>query len=334
MENKNIKQGRSGKLRRIAGVAWKVVGGLLLLVLVGCSMTIDSIVQPSSINAGDLLPVTLNVTITTNTSQTQNFMVAVLVPKVWKAAQNAIITFTSDITSGDQGMTVIPAGTAAPNGGGLDWPTYLAGKIGNGGNLLPDYEWVAFYSNSSYSVAGNATIHATVSIKIKTSPDNLLFKLGYCVANSVDGLSSSDRYGSRFTGCFQSIGAGDLIDFCNPQLANVDPRTSLDNDIISLTFDGGVQPTPLDNASQVYLCISGITDGGDSLSVCIQTDQTKMTALGLNKWRKDIWPRKLFDLNDNQHLTGLRYWFTDATGGSKVGYAGTQDPFIYTFKCQ
>jgi hypothetical protein len=193
---------------------------------------------------------------------------------------------------------------------------------------------VAFYSNSSYSVAGNATIHATVSIKIKTSPDNLMFKLGYCVANSVDGLSSSDRYGSKFTNCFQSIGTGDLIDFCNPQLANVDPRTSLDNDIISLTFDGGVQSTPLDNASQVYLCISGITDGGDSLSVCTQTGQTKMDALGLNRWRKDIWPRKLFNLTDNQHLTGLRYWFTDAAGGSKVGYAGTQAPFIYTFKCQ
>src|SRR5882672_1963077 len=204
MESKNIKQGRSGKVRKIAGVAWKVVGGLLLLILVGCSMTIDSVIQPSAINAGDLLPVTLNVTITTNQAQTQNFMVAVLVPKVWKAAQNATITFTSDITSGDQGMTVVPAGTAAPNGGGLDWPTYLATKIGNGGNLLPDYEWVAFYSNASYPVAGNATIHATVSIKIKTSPDNLMFKLGYCVANSYDGLSSSDRYSSKFTNCFQS----------------------------------------------------------------------------------------------------------------------------------
>jgi hypothetical protein len=297
-------------------------------------MTIDSIVQPASVNGGDVLPVTLNVTITTNQTQTSNFMVAVLVPKVWKAAQNTHITFTSDISTGPQPMTVIPSGTAAPQGGGLDWPTLLANKIGNGGNLLPDYEWVAFYSNAGYSVAANATIHATVSVTTKTSQDNLLFKLGYCVANSTDGLSDPSRYGSYFSSCFQVNGAGDLIDFCNPQLSTIDPRTSLDNDIVTVTFDGGVTPTALDNASQVYLCISGITTAGDSLSVCTQTDPTKMNSLGLNKWQKDIWPRKLFNLADNQHLAGLKYYFTDAGGNNKVGYGGGSAPFAYTFKCQ
>ncbi|MBO9202461.1 MULTISPECIES: DUF4961 domain-containing protein [Niastella] len=322
------------KRKPSAGVIWKVIGALLLLIIAACSITIDNVAIPGSIKSGDVLPITLNVTITTNQTQTSNFMTAVLVPKVWKVAQNATITFTSDITSGDQAMTVIPAGTPAPQGGGMDWPTLLATKIGNGGNLLPDYEWVAFYSNASYSVDANATIHATVSIKIKTSPDNLMFKLGFCVANSTDGLSSSDRYATAFPGCFQAIGTGDPIDFCNPQISTVDPRASLDNDIITLTFDGGVQSTALDNASQVYLCIAGITDTGDSLSVCTQTDATRMTSLGLNKWQKDIWPRKLFNLTDNQHLTGLRYFFTDANGNNKVGYAGGASPFLYTFKCQ
>ena len=320
--------------RRVWSWTWKALGAIAILVIVSCSTTIDSVVQPGSVNGGDIVPVTLNVTIVTNTSQTSNLMVAVLVPKVWKTAQNATITFTSDITSGDQPMTVIPAGTAAPQGGGLDWPTLLATKLGNGGNRLPDYEWVAFYSNQAYTIGGNVTEHVTVSIKMKTSMDNLLFKLGYCVANSSDGLSGSDRYGSYFSSCFQVNGAGDLIDFCNPQLANVDPRTSLDNDIITLTFDGGVAPTDLDNASQVYLCISGLTTTGDSLSICEQTDRTKMLSLGLNRWQKDIWPRKLFGLSDNQHLSGLRYWFTDASGTKKVGYAATQDPFSYTFKCE
>jgi len=73
---------------------------------------------------------------------------------------------------------------------------------------------------------------------------------------------------------------------------------------------------------------------GDSLSVCTQTDQTKMNSLGLNKWQKDIWPRKLFNLTDNQHLAGLRYYFTDAGGNNKVGYGGGSAPFTYTFKCQ
>lgn len=334
MQDQPIQHTPKNKRKITAALIWKVLGALLLLIIVSCSITIDSVVQPGSITAGNILPVTLNVTITTNQTQTSNFMVAVLVPKVWKVAQNGTVTFTSDISSGDQAMSVIPAGQPAPQGGGMDWPTLLATKIGNGGNLLPDYEWVAFYSNTSYSVDANATIHATVSIKIKTSPDNLQFKLGYCVANSTDGLSSSDRYATAFPGCFQSIGTGDLIDFCYPQISTVDPRTSTDNDIVTVTFDGGVQSTKLDNASQVYLCVSGITDKGDSLSACIQTDATKMTSLGLNKWQKDIWPRKLFNLTDNEHLTGLRYFFTDAAGGNKVGYAGGSTPFTYTFKCQ
>ena len=316
-------------------LTWKIVGALLVLIIVSCSLTIDTIVQPASVNGGDDLHVTLNAHIHADVAQTSNFMVAVLVPKVWKAAQNTHITFVSELTTGVQPMTVIPAGTAAPQGGGLDWPTLLANKIGNGGNLLPEYEWVAFYSNSSYNVAGGADGTITISITTKTSTDNLMFKPAYCIANSSDGLSSADRYGSFFsTSCFQVNGTGDLIDFCNPQLSTIDPRTSLDNDIVTVTFDGGVTSTLLDNAPQVYLCMSGITTTGDSLSVCTQTDQTKMNSLGLNKWQKDIWPRKFFNLTDNQHLAGLRYFFTDASGNNKVGYGGGSDPFSYTFKCQ
>ena len=173
-----------------------------------------------------------------------------------------------------------------------------------------------------------------MSINIKTSPDNLSFKLGYCVAHSTDGLSGSDRYGSYFPGCFQVNGTGDLIDFCNPQLSSIDPRTSLENDIVTVTFDGGVTSTALDNASQVYMCMTGLLTTGDSVTVCSQTDATKMKPLGLNKWQRDFWPRKFFNLADNQHLSGLRYYFTDANGNNKVGYGGLSDPFTYTFKCQ
>ena len=315
-------------------LAWKIVGGLILLVIAGCSMTITSIVQPASITAGSILPVTLNVTISTNAAQTSKFMVAILVPKVWNAGQNTTLTFTSDISSGPQQMTLIPAGTAAPNGNGLDWPTYLLNTVGNGGNLLPDYEWVAFYSNSTYAVTAGATINATVTIQIQTSPDNLLFKLGYCTANSSDGLSDPSRFGTYFPGCFESQGTGDLIDFCNPQLSTVNPRTSLDNDIITLSFDGGVTPNALSGASQVYLCATGTTTSGDSIVRCVQNAQTKMTSLGLSKWQIDIWPRQLFNLADTQHLARLSYYFTDPAGNNKVGYGGGTAPFSYNFNCQ
>lgn len=322
------------KSKKFLNYLVRAIATMIVVIIISCSMKIDSVVQPSSVNAGEVLPVTLNVTIETNTSQTSKFMVAVLVPKIWHAATNTQVTFVSDITTGPQQMTVIPAGVPAPNGNGLDWPSYLAAKIGNGGNLINDWEWIAFYSNSDYTIGGNITVHATVSIKLHPSNDNISFKLGYVTANSTDGLSGSDRYGSFFPGCFTVNGEGDLIDFCNPQLATVEPRTSFDNDIITIGFDGGVATNALQSATSIYLCATGITTTGERVDVCRQVDASKLTSLGVGRWRIDIWPRDFFALAENQQLAKLEYFFTDETGGKKVGYGGGDEPFLYTFKCQ
>lgn len=322
------------KFKKIRHYLVKILATAIVILVISCSMTIDSIVQPSSINGGATLPVTLNVTVTTNQSQTSKFVVAVLVPKLWNVAANTTITFTSDITTGPQQMTVVPAGSPAPNGNGLDWPNYLAAKIGNGGNLISDWEWVAFYSNAAFTVGGNVTVHATVSIRMPVGKDNMSFKLGYLVANSTDGLSASDRYGSFFPGCFSVNGTGDLIDFCNPQLATVEPRTSLDNDIVSIAFDGGVAANLLANATDIYLCATGVTTTGARIDACKPSAATKLVSLGAGRWRTDIWPRKFFSLTDNQRLDHLEYYFTDAAGNNKVGYGGGAAAFTYTFKCQ
>ncbi|HEV7330464.1 MAG TPA: DUF4961 domain-containing protein [Flavisolibacter sp.] len=305
-----------------------------IVFLISCSMTIDSVDQPMSVKGGEILPVTLNVTIETNQEQTSKFMVAVLVPKVWNARKNTTITFTSDITSGDQTMSVIPEGTPEPKGSGMDWPTLISTKVGNGGNLINDYEWVAFFSDAAYTVGGNKTVRAQVKIRTKVSDDNIAFKLGYCVANSTDGLSGTDRYGTFFTSCFRVEGSGDLIDFCNPQLATIEPRTSLDNDIITLNFDSKVSDNALSNSSDIYLCATGITTSGERINVCSQNAQTKMNVVGVGRFRKDIWPREFFSLRADQSLRSLEYFYTDATGNVKVGYGGGADPFPFTFKCQ
>jgi hypothetical protein len=322
------------KSKKFLNYLVRALATMIVVIIISCSMSIESVVQPSSVNGGEVLPVTLNVKVETNTSQTSKLMVAVLVPKLWHVAQNTQITFTSDITTGAQQMTVIPAGTPAPNGNGLDWPAYLAAKIGNGGNLVNDWEWVAFYSNQDYALGGNVIVKATVSIKMHVSNDNLSFKLGYVVANSSDGLSASDRYGSFFPGCFTVNGDGDLIDFCNPQLATVEPRTSFDNDIITIGFDGGVAANDLQNATSIYLCATGITTTGEKIEVCRQVDASKLTSLGVGRWRIDLWPRHFFALPDDKQLAKIEYFFTDENGGKKVGYGGGDSPFAYTFKCQ
>ena len=327
---------KSAKLKKINNYIVRIIATVIVVIIVSCSMTIDSVVQPMNISGGQTLPVTLNVKVTTNTSQTSKLMIAILCPKLWHVAANTHLTFTSDITTGAQQMTVIPAGTSAPQGNGLDWPNLLAQKIGNGGNLINDWEWVAFYSNADFSVGGNVTVNATVKITMPVSNDNLSFKLGYVVANSTDGLSGTDRYGSFFPGCFKVDGVGDLVDFCNPQLASVEPRTSLDNDIITINFDGGVAANGLQSATSVYLCATGVTTTGLRINKCAAIAGTKLTSLGVGRWRIDIWPRNFFGLTDVQTLSKIEYFFTDATGATQVGYGGgtSTTAFVYTFKCQ
>lgn len=307
---------------------------MLLVLVMGCSMTIESVIQPSVINGGETLVSTLHVNITTNAEQTSKFMIAILVPKMWNAREHATITFTSDITSGPQKMTAIPVGTPAPQADGLDWPAKLAATIGNGGNLINDWEWVAYYSDADYKVAANVEINATVTVSIPTTEDNISFKMGYVAANSTDGLSGTDRYGSFFTGCLRVNGTGDLIDFCNPQLSTIEPRTSLDNDIITINFDAGVIANPLSSASEVYLCASGITTDGQTIDACAAIDKTKLSSLGAGRFRLECWPRDFFAVPAGKTLQRLEYFFTNADGSVKVGYGGGASAFIYTFNCK
>lgn len=326
-------------IKYIKARPWLKVAVVLLcivVVIVGCSITIDSIDQPDSVNGGDTFNTTLHVTISTQQSaDNRKFMVALLVPKMWNTAKNATVTFTSDITTGVQKMTVIPAGTAAPQGSGRDWPTLIADVIGNGGNLLPGWEWVAFYSDAAYSVGGNVDFGVTVNISIKVSQDNVSFKLGYVVANNSDGLSDPQYYASAFPGCFRVFGSGDLTDFCNPQLSTTDPLNALDNDILTLNFDAGIIDNALKDASDVYLCLKGVTTDGDTLDVCRQDSTTLLSQYSIKKWRIDIWPRGILKVPEGKSLESLVYYFTDKTGTVKVGKTGDEStPFTYTFKCQ
>lgn len=330
----SIKNLKPEQIKKFRNYLIGIMAALVVIVIVSCSMTIESVDQPSTINGGETLQATLRVKITTNQSQTSKFMIAILVPKMWNARQKATLTFTSDITSGPQKMTAIPVGTPAPQAQGLDWPAKLAATIGNGGNLINDWEWVAYYSDADYTIAGNVEVWATVSVSIPTTADNISFKMGYAAANSTDGLSGTDRYGSFFPGCLRVNGTGDLIDFCNPQLSAVEPRTSLDNDIITINFDGGVTANPLDNASEVYLCASGITKDGETLDACAANAKTKLVTLGAGRFRIDLWPREFFAVPAGKTLERLEYFFTNADGSIKVGYGGGTSPFIYTFNCK
>src|SRR5580698_6894924 len=104
------------------------------------------------------------------------------------------------------------------------------GTIGHVGNLVPEYEWIAFQSNTQYNAPSSTTFGVQVSIQIKVSTNNLLFNMAYVIADGSDGLHSTD-YGdppTDFYGTFSPVqirvnGTGTLLDFVNPQLSVIVP---------------------------------------------------------------------------------------------------------------
>ncbi len=312
----------------------RFIATAVVIIIISCSMTINSVDQPTTITAGDVFHATLNAHVHTNSGQSSKLMIAILVPKAWNARALATLTFTSQATTGIQGMTPVGVGVPAPNANGLDWSTNLAAKIGSGDNLINDWEWIAYYSNSAYTLPDNDDVDITVSVSIPTTPDNISFKLGYVIANSTDGLSTTDYYGAFFPGCVKVVGTGDLIDFCNPQLSSVEPRIALDNDIITIGFDEGVTSSQLDGIDDVYFCATGITTTGERIEICNQAASSKMVALGAGRFRIDLWPRKYFSLTETQKLAKIEYFFTNVDNTKSVGYAAGTDPFQFTFSCQ
>ena len=322
---------------------WKITGTVIIIVIISCNLTISSVNQPAAAAGGSVVPITLNCSIFSNNPQTSALVVGILVPKIWNAASNTTVSFTSDQTTGPQPMSVIPPGTPSPFGGGLSWQDDMMATIGHANNLIPEYEWIAFQSNTTYNYPGTTTETVTVTIQIKVSDNNVLFNMAYVIAESTDGLHSTNYYPpnppTSYYGTFfpaspiRINGTGTLLDFVNPQLSTVVPGSSLDNDIITIPFDATASNNSLSSANQVYLCATGFANG-DSIKVCEQTDRTRLTSAGQGQWQTNIWPRGFFNLSPAQKLDSIEYYFTDATGATRVGYGGGASPFTFNFSCQ
>lgn len=322
---------------------WRACAVLTLgIILACCGEKITGLDQPNTATVGQNVTITVHFTIETAGDGNSNYLIfGFLVPKGWKAAQNTTVTYDSADLGGGT-MTLIPENSLPKNGGGLTWSAYMKKIFINGGNLIDDMEWVAYQSERSYDYKGGYTFKGDIKINTKVAADGnpTIVKLGYVISDSGNAFTSN-QFGTYYSEilsptCFEVTGGtGDLVDFCNPQLTVVDPPKSLDNDFVTLTFDGTVVATELENKSEAYLCAKAYTDDGKTISVCEQTDKTKMTQTAPNskRFRTTFWPKAFFNTSDKQTITKIEYFITDKTGTKKVGYGNTADPFVYTFKC-
>lgn len=332
-----LRKGKKINTKKLLLGLAKITGILLIAVYIASCMFIDSVDVPPSAPANTNTDFVMHIRIRPNASNTSKLVIGFMAPKGWNAGENTTVSFTSN--GGNGTMERMPAGTICPSANGADWPNALKTKFGIGGNLIDDVEWIIFQSVNSYSVGSSTSIDAAVKITSKTGSENMLVKLGFFSGNSADGLSVGingvPTYSSFISSCFQvTDGDGDVVDFCNPQLAFIEPAKALDNDIITLTFDNGVISTPLENVNDIYLCVKAITNDGGNIEVCERTNKTKFKPTNGGRFRADFWPRGFFNVPEGKTLVRLEYFVTNADGSIKVGYGGsTTQPFLYTFKC-
>ena len=309
------------------------------VIIVACGTFFDEVnpvEQPASVRAGDTLTITLHTyyTINEDLKQVHN-IVAVLVPKVWKAAANTTASFITTIADGPQKMQLMAPAEVAANTGGKTWSNAIVEKYGIGPNVINDMEWIIFKSVNGYDVNNNQDPEVDVTIKIKTGPEALQFKPGYFISESRNGIDAEGKhYKAIFTDCLSvTEGTGDLVDFCYPQIGFSEPSGSTKEDIVSLKYDGGLDASLLKDEPEIYLCATAFTTEGRSVTVCEADDKTKLNAFDLKKWRKDIWPARYFNISEDQDLDRVEYYFTNKSGTLKTGYGNTEAPFIHRFKC-
>jgi hypothetical protein len=311
----------------------KSVGFFFMALLMAQCFSIVSVDQPEGAVAGEEITVTLSVEIDPSADlNNQRVVAAILVPKSWNAAAHTTITYTS--SRGNGTMSLIPSGQTAPNST-LSWPNEIRTKIGIGDNLIEEVEWVAFWSNEIYNVMdADAVITGAIKITTTAGPQNTISQLGYFIGESSLDLNTTGNYSTAFPDCFQvTNGTGAIIDFCNPQIASVAPLKSLDNDIITVSFDATLAPSSaLTGADKVFLCATGYANGVP-VEVCGATAKNEMVSVGEDLWRLDLWPRGYFDLSDDQTLDYIEYSFRNAAGDIVVQDPNSGSPLVFEFTC-
>ena len=322
---------------------WLLYPFLLLIVffVADCGVYFDVNVpvdEPASVNAGDTMTMVLHTKYQVNGPKNDLHLVAgFLAPKGWKAAQNSTVYFTSNITTGVQSMTVVPISELPPGANGMNWETAVKSKYGYGSNVIDDLEWVIFWSTNTYSVDHPQAPLADITIKVKTGMENLQYKRGYFISESIDAfttMSGSDFNQAFFTGCFAiANGSGELVDFCFPKIGVVDPPKAKADDIITFRYDGDLDNSELKNEQDVFLCAKAYTTNEQIIEICVQENKSKMKLWATHKWRIDLWPRKYFNLPSGQQISKIEYYFTNKSGTIKTGFANTLQPFKYVFNC-
>ncbi len=302
---------------------------MLLCLLAGC-ITIDEVDQPSTAQPGQTITISVKMQIQqTKDNPKDRIYFGFLAPRDWHATANTTVTYTSD--RGDGKMSLVSPDTLAMRGN-TAWPALLHGRFGIGVNVLKDMEWITFQTDATFPAAnGGPIVKGTIKVVTKTGMRNEIVRLGY-YATAEDVIDPIDN--PFYTKDLHIIGGkGQMIDFSHPQTATIVPIACVDNDYLTITFDGNARPTNLTDASAIYIQATAYTKDKQAIKISDATPATRLAPIGNNKWQIQIWPRAFFQLKDDQSLTRMEYSFVDKTG-KKAVYDQSGAPFRHEFSGQ
>jgi len=298
-------------------------------------ITIKEITIPAEVNAGETIEFDVNWEFKAETERSGNFVLVMLFPKSWGAANTIEASFsTSNLPTQGQFSSDITNEKMVICNGELE-PTYGVayssaaqahyGSCGNYGSV----EWCALRSQTKFETNGSDAIKVdgempivsiTVHVKVKVGDPNIAynFAAGICGTQSGFGGGDNAEYCDAFIqGVTVKNGTGDFDNFTVPKLASTVPGEIGYGDIFSVVFSANIAgaESALKGANDVYVMVEADMADGSMKSTTAKNSLNLMTSADEgNTFTKYIYLPQLLGVNNSKDIKKVRVWFENKAG--------------------
>lgn len=297
---------------------WGAIAALPLLII-GC-LEFESISQPERALIDTEINITARLKVVPETDGNGKLVFAILAPKAWNLAQNASLSLTTQDYSSTQGKPEVTNEVLIPMASSEKEPNtqtswseaFKAVKgIGENANLATpvDLEWVVWQSSTHFTIddkVSTAPVFADIKIKLTVGEEPVVCHLGYAYCYSGYGLKAGENRDASLFKPITTYGA----------VLSTSPSVFRYGDIFAVQFSP--KDTPLDNASEVYLCGSVVYNGGQTAELTLAESPNRMEKVSAKLFERYIFPKQLFGLPANAVIEELWVYFKNADGSITV----------------
>lgn len=282
------------------------------------------------------------------------FVIAYLVPKSWNVTKYGKVTYKCDLAEDHEelyNMSLIPASSLPKNGNGRTWVECLTQEYGVGTNVLDDMEWVVYQTDDKYDIINNQFPTYTIYLTTKAGPKNLRCHMGVFVNHTDDGFGGGNDHKKCMISAddFQVVnGEGMMLDYCYNHYNKVSPMSALQDDFVTITYNGKVSPHPINDGGEVYLQGTAYTAEGGVYNLTAKDASTKMRR---ESEYDDIytitrWPAQLFQIPAGEEIVRIEYFFSNRDGSitvtqsdddlaiSNIALPAIKQPFVFVLECE